>query len=168
MKLLETSILIVFLAAAPTMALADAGHSKTVDADNHMPVTNRLREMQMDAAKGRVLFAEKGCVVCHSVNGVGGGDATPLDAQGIQEDMNPFDLAAKMWAMAPYMIEAQEAAMGGQILFTGQELGHIVAFLHNDAEQLKFTEESLPGNIREMLEHGHDHGHGEMEEMHDD
>lgn len=35
----------------------------------------------MDAANGRKLFASKGCVVCHEVNGIGGTDAAPLDAR---------------------------------------------------------------------------------------
>jgi cytochrome c553 len=34
----------------------------------------------MDAANGRKLFAAKGCVVCHAVNGIGGQDAPALDA----------------------------------------------------------------------------------------
>lgn len=168
MKILKNAILTAILAVAPAIAFADAGHSKTAGDDTHEPMESRLGKMEMDAAKGRVLFAEKGCVACHSVNGIGGEDATPLDAREMQHNMNPFELAAKMWAMAPYMIEAQEAEMGGQILFTGQELGDIVAFLHDPAEQRKFTEETLPENIREMLEHGHEHGHEDMEEMHHD
>lgn len=162
MKGLRTAVITAILTSTPLIAFTDADHSKSVGADTHMSMTSRLGDMDMDAAKGRELFAEKGCVACHSVNGIGGEDAAPLDASGMQRDMNPFDLAAKMWKMAPYMIEAQEEEMGGQILFTGQELGDIVAFLHDPAEQLKFTENSLPDTIRETLEEGHEHGHDHM------
>ena len=34
----------------------------------------------IDSAKGRKLFVNKACVVCHSVNGVGGRVAPALDA----------------------------------------------------------------------------------------
>ena len=58
-----------------------------------------LRLPQMDPARGRKLFASKGCVTCHSINGVGGEDATPLDAHTMPSMMNPFEFAAKMWRM---------------------------------------------------------------------
>ena len=88
----------------------------------------------------------------------------PLDAHTMDAVMNPFDFAAKMWTMAPYMIEAQEEALGGQILFTGEELANIIAFLHDDAEQHELTEASLSNEVRKMM----DHAHGEMpgEEAH--
>lgn len=146
----ETVLAAVLLAVSPISALADGG-SGDVDST---AITGIMRDMGADAVRGRLLFSEKGCVLCHSVNGVGGEDAAPLDASGMQKHMNPFDLAAKMWAMAPYMIEAQEAEMGGQILFSGRELGDIVAFLHDGAEQHKFAEDTLPVYIREILRQG--------------
>ena len=105
-----------------TALIADDGHE---DEDGHEPISLRLEYPEMDAAVGRVLFAEIGCIACHAVNGVGGEDAVPLDAHGMEPVMNPFEFSAKMWTMAPYMIAAQEEAFGEQILFTGEELGHI-------------------------------------------
>lgn len=66
----------------------------------------------MNAGRGTRLFASKGCVTCHSVNGVGGRDAAYLDAHTMDPAMNPFEFAAKMWSVAPVMIEAQEEALG--------------------------------------------------------
>ena len=120
-----------------------------------MPGLPRLMLPEMDPARGRKLFASKGCVTCHSINGVGGHDAAALDAHTMDGVMNPFDLAAKMWAMAPYMIAAQEEALGEQILFTGQELADIIAFIHSDEEQHKFSEADIPPEIMPMMHHQH-------------
>ncbi len=115
----------------------------------------RLMMPHMDAVEGRKLFVSKGCIACHAINGVGGHDATSLDAHSMDRTMNPFDFAAKMWRMAPAMIYAQEEAFGEQILFTGDELANIVAFVHSDAEQHRFTETDLTPQARMMMRHSH-------------
>jgi len=93
----------------------------------------------MSPAKGRMLFASKGCVVCHSINGVGDGHASPLDAATMPAIMDPFDFAAKMWRGAGTMITLQEDELGEQIEFTGEELANIIAFVHSASEQKKFS-----------------------------
>ena len=149
-----------------------------------MPGMQRLIMPDMDPVRGRKLFASKGCVACHSINGVGGHDATALDAHTMDQMMNPFDLAAKMWMMAPAMIYAQEEALGEQILFTGEELADIIAFIHDDEEQHHFSEADITPEIEKMMHHAHGEpgagaeahgeeiGHGHMEdeddEHHDD
>lgn len=145
--------------SVPALALADVGHDDKPG--EHSPVEITLEVPDMNAENGRALFVEKGCFACHAVNGVGGEDASPLDAHQMDPVMNPFDFSAKMWQMAPYMIEAQEEAFGEQILFTGTELADIIAFLHNDAEQHLFTEASLSDEARKMLDHGHEGVPGE-------
>ena len=133
--------------------------AQPADTDRHAlvewPVEQRLTQPALNAARGRELFLTKGCVACHAVNGIGGHDATPLDAHTMEREMNPFDLAAKMWAAAPYMIASQEDALGYQILFTGEEFGDIVAFLHDEAEQHRLTEADLTDEIRRMMDHQH-------------
>ncbi len=107
---------------------------------------------KMDPQRGRALFAEKGCVVCHSVNGVGGGDAAPLDASTMDPAMNPFEFFARMWLGTKPMIEMQEKRMGQQAELTAQELGDIVAFIHDEASQRSFSEKDIPDRIEDLME----------------
>jgi len=108
----------------------------------------------MDAANGRKLFAAKGCVVCHAVNGIGGEDAAALDASTMRGMTNPFDFVANMWRGAPAMIDMQREELGEQIEFTGQELADIIAFLHHEEEQKKFSDADIPPNIKAVMTHG--------------
>ncbi|HEY9038335.1 MAG TPA: c-type cytochrome [Roseovarius sp.] len=108
---------------------------------------------QMDAAKGRQLFASKGCVVCHSVNGIGGQDARSLDAENMDLPMNPFDFAANMWRGAETMVSLQREELGDVIQISGQELAHIIAFVHDPKEQSQFTGAEIPDDVKEMMEH---------------
>lgn len=117
---------------------------------------------KMDAARGRQLFAAKGCVVCHSINGVGGTDAPMLNAELMDLPMNPFEFAARMWRGAPAMVAAQEDELGGQIEFTGEELADIIAFVHDTDEQKLFSEKDIPEEIEGMMHHmGEDEHHEE-------
>lgn len=107
----------------------------------------------MNPARGRKLFASKGCVVCHSVNGVGGKDAPPLDAATMPRPMNPFEFSAKMWRGAEAMIYLQREELGEQIEFTGDDLADIVAFVHNNQEQKKFSKKDIPPRIEQLMHH---------------
>lgn len=119
---------------------------------------------EMDPARGRKLFASKGCVMCHSVNGVGGEHAPPLDASTMDRGMNPFEFAAKMWRGAEAMIVLQRDELGEQIEFTGDELADIIAFTHHPAEQKKFSEHDIPHRMQDLMAEAHgdggSHAHG--------
>ena len=82
-------------------------------------------------------------------------DAAALDAHTMPQTMHPFEFAAKMWRMAPAMIAAQEEVFGEQILFTGEELADIIAFVHDDAQQHEFSEADIPPEILRRLHHTH-------------
>ena len=141
------------------VALADGGDHKkkappttTPQASQAQPSREGMLLPFMSPAKGRKLFASKGCVVCHSINGVGGEDAPALDAatMGI---MNPFDFAAKMWRGAATMIAVQEDELGEQIEFNGEELANIIAFVHSAEEQKKFSKADIPERITKLMGH---------------
>ena len=105
----------------------------------------------MDPARGRALFVEKGCIVCHSVNGVGGEVAPALDAAGRAPFANPFDFAASMWRGAEAMIELQKRSLGYQIEITGGELADIIGFVHDGEEQRRLTPEDVPPNVLRLM-----------------
>ncbi len=155
----------VLLGAALTVsALADGpGHAKPPAAKQsaakkdkaHEPANVRLAMPMMNAERGMYLFASKGCVACHAVNGIGGHDAKNLDAHTMEKVMNPFDFVAKMWRMAPAMIYAQQEVYGDQILFTGEEIADIIAFVHDDEQQHKFNATMIPPKIMKTMGHAH-------------
>ncbi len=115
----------------------------------------RLIMPMMNSARGRKLFASKGCVTCHAINGVGGEDAPPLDAHTMQLFMSPYEFVARMWRGAATMIALQEEMMGERIDFTGEELADITAFAHDEEEQHKFSEADIPPAIMAMMDHVH-------------
>lgn len=137
---------LLMVASVGTIQVANA--DKAAD-DNH---GLELLLPSMDPARGRHLFASKGCVVCHSVNGVGGTDAPKLDWSTMKGPMNPFDFAARMWHGAPAMIAMQQHELGAQIKLTGQELADIIAFAHDPEEQAKFSEKDIPAKIKKLME----------------
>ncbi|RMD62866.1 MAG: hypothetical protein D6826_06385 [Alphaproteobacteria bacterium] len=120
----------------------------------------------MNAARGRKLFASKGCVVCHSINGVGGKDAPALDASTMRGPMNPFEFAARMWRGAEAMIYMQQEELGEQIDLTGDDLSDIIAFVHDPEEQKKFSEADIPEQVRELMKHIEESEEGEDEAEH--
>ncbi len=141
--------------AIPASEPAQGGHMMMGMDRMSSPDMPNMRMPSMNPTRGRRLFVSKGCVACHAINGVGGHDATNLDAHTMQPMMNPFEFAAKMWRMAPAMIYAQEEALGEQILFTGDELADIIAFVHNDEAQHGFSGADLTPEARKMMHHEH-------------
>jgi cytochrome c len=135
----KSPILAAALALTLFTAPAFGGHvtSSSTAAAGHGV---RLVMPLMNPERGKKIFVSKGCVSCHSINGVGGHDATAMDAHNMKGLMNPFDFAAKMWNHAPAMIAAQEGAFGEQLYFTGEELADIIAFIHDDEAQHDFSE----------------------------
>lgn len=121
-------------------------------AASDIPLTPGLVLPAMNPERGKALFVSKGCVVCHSVNGVGGTDAAALDASTMKPLMSPFDFFAKMWNHSQPMVAMQDSELGGQITFTGQEIADIVAFVHDADVQKSFSEKDIPPKIKAHLD----------------
>ncbi len=103
-----------------------------------------------DAALGRALFIEKGCVICHAVRGVGGKAAPALDAPaGAQA--NTVEFAARMWRGAPAMVELQALELGHVIALDADELLHLAAFAADAEAQATLTLADVPPMLRESF-----------------
>lgn len=153
---LSISMTVLFLPIADVEATMHGGTA----AQQHMMAPG-LAMPSMEPARGRKLFASKGCVVCHSVNGVGGQDARALDASTMPMPMNPFEFAAKMWRGAEAMVALQREELGEPIQLAGDELADIIAFVHHVDEQKKFSESDIPPRIKDLM------GHMKGEEQHE-
>lgn len=149
------------------IALVIALPASADDQRDKMPMmSSGLILPRMDAAEGRKLFASKGCVVCHSINGVGGEDAPMLDAEFMDLPMNPFEFAARMWRGAEAMVALQRDELGDVIALNGDELAAIIAFVHDADEQTRFSEADIPEEMEDMMHHNGEedhHGHGDSD-----
>ncbi len=137
-------------------------HGHDFEAMEEMSATQSIRVMAlmsdigivmppMDAERGRNLFVQKGCVACHSVNGVGGDLGPSLNAADMPAPMNAFEFAARMWRGAGAMIALQEDLLGEAISLDGQDLADLVAFAHDAEEQAKLTEDQIPERFHSLI-----------------
>ncbi|HXV79064.1 MAG TPA: c-type cytochrome [Candidatus Binatia bacterium] len=81
-----------------------------------------------DAKKGKKVFAEKQCVVCHQIERVGGVFGPSLDSI---VQFGPIFFAAAMWNHGPAMTEAMQARGIKRPVFTGTELRDFVAYVQS-------------------------------------
>jgi mono/diheme cytochrome c family protein len=105
----------------------------------------------MNPAKGRVYFATRACVVCHSVNGIGGKSAVALDIEVRPSTVDVLGFISRMWRGGTPMLALQRRLFAEQIDLTAEELGDIIAFLHSPKEQDRFSENDIPKFIQEFM-----------------
>ncbi|WP_209012001.1 c-type cytochrome [Roseibium aggregatum] len=157
-----TALASVFTLLAAVPAAYAAMHENAPEMSPRRMISPGLVMPHMDPARGRVLFASKGCVVCHAINGVGGEDAPALDADTMPLPMNPFEFSAKMWRGAEAMVAMQREELGAPIELSGQELADIIAFVHDAPEQKTFSVSDIPDSIKALMdkdEEGGDESH---------
>ena len=97
-----------------------------------------------DLEAGRRIFATKGCVVCHQVNGSGGVIGPNLE--NLTQQGSPIYIAAAMLSHGPSMTEAMKAKGIQRPTFSGSELKDLIAYIKSGnagqgREQIYF----LPG-----------------------
>jgi len=103
---------------------------------------------QGNVAAGRRAFAEKRCVVCHSVGSVGGTIGPRLD--GATSVASPIFLAAAMWNHTAQMAELMQREGITRPTFKGSELVDLIAFI--DSASPRMTRAPLyvlPGRVDE-------------------
>lgn len=104
--------------------------------------------LTQDSQAGSRVFGSKGCIKCHSVNGLGGTFGPDLGQ--IAEHRSLYDLTATMWNHLPRMRRRMQELGIERPRLSGREAGDLVAFLFTldyfdppgDAEagELLFTE----------------------------
>ena len=80
-----------------------------------------------DPLAGSRVFGAKGCVKCHTINGVGGEGAPDLGR--IRRPRSFYDLATAMWNHAPRMAERMAELGIPKPQLDSREAGDLVAFL---------------------------------------
>lgn len=93
------------------------------------PLGGPLYVLPGNAEEGRIVFTEKGCVVCHSVAGIGGRVGPDLAERALGHGLTEF--AAAMWNKAPAMMGAmKDRGMTVPQLGAG-EMADLVAYLYS-------------------------------------
>jgi len=142
---------LVILSAAALLAACGEKEAVEVQPAGEPAAETPVVMHTADALAGKALFVEKGCVICHSVNGTGGKAAPALDAEIGGDGVDPLDFAARMWRGAPAMIELQSIELGYTIYLTADDIANLAAFSADRDVQKTLTPESLPDNIRSGL-----------------
>ncbi len=137
---------ITLLAVVPAIG-ADPVQVPEGGMQNGFQLTPELIFPAFDAALGGKLFATKGCVVCHEVNGIGGTDGPSMAYGKYDTPVNAMEVASDLWEKASIMIPMQEDELGAQIELSPEELSAIIAFLASPVEQAKFSKADIPADI---------------------
>jgi mono/diheme cytochrome c family protein len=106
---------------------------------------------EINVQRGRRLFVHKGCVLCHSINGVGGDAAPSLDAERDVTFVNVLDFVARMWRGAWAMLELQTVELGYQIEFTSDEIADLAGFAMDAGAQADFSIDEVPKPMRRWM-----------------
>ena len=92
------------------------------------PIEGRVYVLPGRADAGRVIFVEKRCRECHSIQGVGGRIGPDLAEMGRQWGLTEF--AAAMWNKAPAMMKAQKTRGLSVPPLGAIEMADLVAYLY--------------------------------------
>jgi mono/diheme cytochrome c family protein len=92
------------------------------------PKRAELYVLPGSATNGRLLFADKRCVVCHAIVKRGDDEAPDLVEGQAQRSLTQF--ATAMWNKAPAMLRAMEAKQISPPSLRPEEMADIVAYLY--------------------------------------
>ena len=87
-----------------------------------------------DPVRGAKLWNDKGCSDCHSLNGVGGTDAPPLDSmRGHLSAREVADMSGQIWDHLPQMLHHFKEEGLAVPTFAPGEMADLIAFIHGGA-----------------------------------
>lgn len=86
-----------------------------------------------DAARGRVIFEEKGCGRCHRVQGQGQGMGPPLEV--IRRPQGVLQLAGRLWNHAPAMFATFEKESLKWPDMTREQMADLMAYLEAESSR---------------------------------
>ena len=143
----------ISLLAAVALGMTTACSAGEVEADQAQaqaaqPQPMAVKAYAIDAANGRKLFVDKGCVICHAANGVGGTAAHPFDGDRHDGPVDPLAFSARVWRGAPVMVELQSIELGYVIDLNAQDLADLAGFAASAEEQKRFDINDVPENLR--------------------
>ena len=99
--------------------------------------STRFFEKPGDAARGKALFAARGCAGCHGIKTELRPGAPPVSAW---ESLNrPFDLSEQMWNHMPHMLAALGAKRMSWPALSAQDVSDILVYLRNLPETRDFA-----------------------------
>jgi cytochrome c2 len=93
-------------------------------------VSAAAQEFQMpeNPLRGRLVFEQKGCITCHSIQGEGGKVGPDLGQRKFYGSAP--DLAAVMWTHAPEMLRRMRELDLPYPRFTAKEMSELIAYLY--------------------------------------
>lgn len=138
---------VIYLALSQASASAQSSGKSPTSTSQRMSVVMPL----VDAAKGKRLFVTKGCFICHSVKGVGGKAAPPLDAESASQSIDVLGFVARMWKGAPLMFELQSMELGYRIELSRDEIADLAGFVHDPKAQEGFSKADIPEVVQEWM-----------------
>lgn len=139
-----------FLAFALGLPLL-SGPPDEAEAQEARKLRKNIEVPNVDQMRGRRLFVTKGCVICHSMAGVGGKAAPELDAPGPADSIDVLGFVSRLMVGMPAMIELQSIELGYQISLTPEEIADLAGFVSDADAQVGFSSEEVPEPMRDWI-----------------
>ncbi|MGD0869998.1 MAG: c-type cytochrome [Bryobacteraceae bacterium] len=105
--------------------------------------TARYLDEPGDENKGRAIFRDKGCVLCHSIGGVGGEGGPDLSNLALE---TPISWAQSMWNHAPAMQKTGRRIGLSWPRFAGREMNDLLSYLRANSKTPRRAAQLLPAD----------------------
>jgi len=134
-----------------TIWLVSGWHNDVAAQESGLEPQSTLVLPLISVERGQQLFVNKGCVICHSINGVGGQAAAALDAPPGNRAIDVLDFVSRMFMGASAMLDLQATELGYQIALRPQEIGDLAAFVYDAKAQSGFSQNEVPVPLQDWI-----------------